>query len=123
VAVRLTKKNVVVVEARRLVSRDEEAAVAAAAGGSWRKKPEHTDFAIDFDIDSSGAAVKLRQDDLHYEYASDSGLLHVYVENVHLEEPDNGPARKKVRGGVLRNVTAGLSKLFAKPTESNKTQM
>lgn len=111
VAVRLTKKNVVVVEARRLVSKDEE----AAAAGSWRKKTEHTTFEIDFEIDSTGAAVKIGQDDLHYEYASDCGLLHVYVENVHLEE-DKGAAQKKVRGGVLRGVTSGfLSKLFSKP--------
>lgn len=111
--VKLAKKHIVIVEATRMVSKDEEMACAAA-----RKKPEHTTFDIDFEIE--GFPVKIVQNDLHHEYASDSGMLHVYVDNVHLEGVDGSgqsggesSARDRVLGGMIRGVKAGLSKIFS----------
>ena len=113
--IKLAKKHIVIVEAARFVSKNEEMACAAA-----KKKPEHTTFDIDFEIE--GHPVKIVQSDLHYEYASDSGMLHVYVDNVHLEGDGQGAegqsgsgnsTRDRVLGGMLRGVKAGLSKIFS----------
>lgn len=108
--VRLSKKNVVVVEATRFVGPDEEAAATAAG-----KAPQHTTFDIDFEIE--GHPVKLTQQDMHYEYASDSGMLHVYVDHVHLEHDSAAAAaalsNKGVVGGVIKNVKAQLSRIFS----------
>ena len=124
VDVKLSKKHVVVVEATRMVLSDEDAACIAA-----RKKPEHTSYDIDFEIE--GYPVKIGQSDLHYEYSSENGMLHVYVENVHLEgENDSSKSiapvgSVMVKGlGVIRNVQEKFSKLisFRKRSEDETEQ-
>ena len=53
---------------------------------------EESMFDIDFEI--QGNPVDLSQKDISYDYSSDTGMLHVYIENVHLEnfinENNNG---------------------------------
>ena len=44
---------------------------------------EESMFDIDFEI--QGNPVDLSQKDISYDYSSDTGMLHVYIENVHLE--------------------------------------
>jgi hypothetical protein len=115
VDVRLCRKNVVVVEATRAVGPDEEAAATEAG-----KAPQHTTFDIDFEIE--GHPVKLTQQDLHYEYASDNGMLHVYVDHVHLEQEGAAAASAatstKGVGGVIRNV---MSRIFSSRHRSSSS--
>ena len=174
VDVKLSKKHVVVVEATRMVLSDEDAACIAA-----RKKPEHTSYDIDFEIEgmtahrlliclfvfripihpsfhpyvsflfliyvsltflpphfyfvtcAKGYPVKITQSDLHYEYSSENGMLHVYVENVHLEGENDGSKSTAQAGsvmvkglGVIRNVQEKFSKLisFRKRSECETEQ-
>ena len=68
----------------------------------------------------TGYPVKIGQSDLHYEYSSENGMLHVYVENVHLEgENDTSKSTAPVGSvmvkglGVIRNVQEKFSKLIS----------
>ena len=75
--------------------------------------------------------MKITQSDLHYEYSSENGMLHVYVENVHLEGENDGSKSTAQAGsvmvkglGVIRNVQEKFSKLisFRKRSECETEQ-
>lgn len=96
--VKINKKKIVTVEAiRQIQAGDRESSAADST------------FDIDFEVD--GDPVVITQKELSYEYASESGMLHVYIENVHLEEDDN-----ECKGDVLQkisNIKSKFSKVFS----------
>ena len=76
----LEGKRKVAVDATRLVFESE-------------KNPPKDSLAYNIDFNIEGKLVALTSTDISYEYCSEHGLLHVYVEKVHLEsEP---PANRK----------------------------
>ena len=77
VSVKLTKKSCVTVNASRLIRDDEKSSATAL------------NSAIDIDFDIEGVVFELTNDDLSYEYDSQEGMLHVYIEKVHLETIDD----------------------------------
>ena len=88
------------IEARRLMAPDEKV-----------EKDDEEDsscYIAEFFID--GAKNKITDDCMSYEYASESGLLHVYVDNVHLERSmAEGSTEKE---GVLSRFKKGFSRMF-----------
>ena len=71
-SVKLSSRRTVTVEASRLPS-DTELSLSA---------PPDSLFDTDFKIE--GKPDSLSQSDISYDYSSENGILHVYIENVHL---------------------------------------
>ena len=68
---------------------------------------ENSNFEIDFHVE--GKPVALSQKDISYDYTSESGMLHVYIESVHLEDEnqESGSGSK-----ALNFVKSSISKIF-----------
>jgi hypothetical protein len=71
-SVKLSRKRTVTVEATRLPLGSE----------SLPLNPIDSVFDTDFEIE--GKPDSLTQSDISYDYSSENGILHVYIENVHL---------------------------------------
>ena len=71
-SVKLSRKRTVTVEATRLPLESETVPLT----------PDDSIFDTDFEIE--GKPDSLIQSDISYDYSSENGILHVYIENVHL---------------------------------------
>ena len=69
-------------------------------------------FDIDFDIE--GKPVALTQKDLSYDYTSENGMLHIYIESVHLESGQENKEEYKSSSSfsTLNSVKARFSRIF-----------
>ena len=78
---------------------------------------ENSQYAAEFIIEGSKLAIKDK--DISYEYASDTGLLHIYIEKVRLDgvpirdtDPEWRDDRDR-RGGILATVKNSFRRLFS----------
>lgn len=71
-SVKLSRKSTVTVEATRLPSHSDVSPSTP------------TDSVFDTDFQIEGKPDSLTQSDISYDYSSENGILHVYIENVHL---------------------------------------
>ena len=95
------KKKVVTVEAVRQLQPDEPNITANSV------------FDIDFEIE--GKPILLTQDDVSYEYSSECGMLHIYIEKVHLEVEVEVPEIAKDRASsplTVKKIKSKISKIF-----------
>ena len=69
-------------------------------------------FDIDFDIE--GKPVALTQKDISYDYSSENGMLHIYIESVHLEygRDSNEECKGPSSFSTLNSVKAKFSRIF-----------
>lgn len=80
---------------------------------------ENSQYAAEFIIEGSKLAIKDK--DISYEYASDTGLLHIYIDKVRLDgvpirdtDPDwQRDDRDRRGGGILANVKNSFRRLFS----------
>lgn len=70
---------------------------------------ENSRYLAEFKLD--GPNLKLKKEDLNYEYASETGLLHVYIENVTLDN-EGGSSSKKSSMNFLTNMKNNLFRIF-----------
>jgi hypothetical protein len=96
----------VTLQGKRRVSVD---AVRMVFAGETTAVKENTNYSIDFNIE--GKLLALTQNDISYEYSSEFGLLHVYVEKVHLESDQHRGADSK-KSHITQVLKKGLSKIF-----------
>eukprot|EP01034_Spumella_vulgaris_P036568 gene36568-45099_t len=104
--------------------------------------PDNSQYIAEFKID--GANVKLTDEDMSFDYSSETGLLHIYVESVSLDGGDEGEgaaeekssgsaksaAKTNSRFDVGSNVSAkvvdamrsGFSRVFGQSSGSNKNR-
>ena len=96
--VRVGKQQNVEIEARRLLAHDEPIEEADEDGSC---------YIAEFFID--GAKSKITDECVSYEYSSVSGLLHVYVDNVHLERME-----KKERDSMVSKFKKSFGRIFGR---------
>ena len=94
------------IEARRLMAPDE----------NIDDDDDSAFYIAEFLID--GAKAKITENCMSYEYASETGLLHVYVDNVHLEKAQDG----KEREGILSKFKSGFSRMFGKNSRGKESK-
>lgn len=87
IKIKAMQKNCVDLEAYRIVGQEER--------HKGLDNEENSQYCAEFVIE--GNNVNIISNDLSFEYSSDTGLLHVYVENVHLdgESTDNNTSSGK----------------------------
>lgn len=98
------------------VSRNKAKLVRIEAARFVEKSDKYADgynsqYVADFKI--QGRDVELRDSDLSYDYFSDVGLLHVYIENVSLDGPSE-KSPEKPRSSIIRSFQSGYAKIFRK---------
>jgi hypothetical protein len=93
--VKLPKNHLISIEARRMVMTGD---AHANKGNSF--------YAAEFEI--RGKKVKLSSGDINYNYASETGLLHIYVENVSL----TGMVGEESTS-VMNNMKSSFARMFS----------
>lgn len=100
------KNNVVNVNAKRMVMAHEKGA-----------NVHNSTYEAEFEI--FGDNLALCEKDLKYTYESESGLLHVYVENVHLNKEicnaQNGNSNQDKSNNLMSRIRNSLQRLIKKP--------
>ena len=97
IKVRAIDKKRVDLEAYRIVGSEEQSAGLATI--------DNSQYSAEFVID--GQNVHINDKDVSFEYSSESGLLFVYIENVHLDEPgENGLPRDGNGSGRGRSTSS-----------------
>lgn len=94
--VSLLKDHLISIEARRTVMT-----------GDVHANRSNTFYAAEFEI--RGKKIRLSSGDINYNYASETGLLHIYVENVSL----TGMAGEE-SSSVMSNMKSTFARLFSK---------
>ena len=100
----LDKKRVDL-EAYRIVGTEEQKAGLATV--------DNSQYSAEFVID--GNNVHITDKDVSFEYSSESGLLFVYIENVHLDEANEGADA----AGVSDGTAAGSSSRVPRTSSEN----
>lgn len=118
VKIKAMDKNKVDLEAYRIVGRGEKDAGLTNI--------DNSQYMAEFVIE--GKNVNIMDNDVSFEYASETGLLFIYIENVHLDEDDavdngayakskensskNSNAPKDQKSGIVSSLKNGLKKLL-----------
>ena len=95
--VKVGRSQSVKIEARRLMAPNEVIIESDDEDSSV--------YIAEFFID--GARTKITDEFMSYEYSSDTGLLHVYIDNVHLEKMES-----KERTGMLSKFKNSFARVF-----------
>ena len=104
----MKKNHIVDIEAKRMILSGDKAATK-----------QNSIYSAEFEI--KGRRLNLTERDMNYNYCSETGLLHIYVDNIHLddeeanskEEKADGPMRS-YRGAVLAGIRQSFSRVFNK---------
>ena len=96
--VRPSGKYKVVIDATRMVGRDDEYA-----------STENASYCAEYIIE--GKNVSIKQEECHHEYSSETGLLHVYIDNIHLDGALGDAEPKK---SIISNLKDNFSRLFSR---------
>mmetsp|Transcript_10381 Transcript_10381/g.15779 ORF Transcript_10381/g.15779 Transcript_10381/m.15779 type:complete len:414 (-) Transcript_10381:151-1392(-) len=92
------KSYVVDIEAKRMVM-----------AGDRHATPANTSYRAEFEI--RGRDVKLSKSDMNYNYSSETGLLHIYLESIHV---DSDQEEKSERGSALSAIRKSFSRMLSK---------
>ena len=107
----MKKNHIVDIEAKRMILTGDKAATK-----------QNTIYSAEFEI--KGKRLNLTERDMNYNYCSETGLLHIYVDNIHLDDDDDheadskeekadGPMRS-YRGVALARIRQSFSRIFNK---------
>lgn len=97
--------------------------VGVAEKNSGTATVDNTQYAAEFIIEGSKVAILDR--DINYEYASDTGLLHIYIDRVRLDgapikDTDPAWAERESQRGVLGSIKNSFKRYFASSKASKK---
>lgn len=107
--VNMKKNHIVDIEAKRMILSGDKTATKC-----------NSLYSAEFEI--KGKKLNLTTDDMNYTYSSESGLLHIYVENIHLDDDDDAADSKEERGvnssvytgSTLSGIRQSFSRIFKK---------
>lgn len=99
--VKTAPKNTICIDAARMVAVSERSATES-----------NSQYLAEFEIDG-GSNVKLTDEDLSYEYCSETGLLHIYIEKIRLVVEEEVDA-KQSKPSVLSNFKNSFKRLLGR---------
>jgi hypothetical protein len=106
--VNMKKNHIVDIEAKRMILAGDKTATKS-----------NSSYSAEFEI--KGRKLNLTTDDMNYTYSSECGLLHIYVDNIHLDDDDDDAADRKEekgdefsshRGSTLSGIRQSFSRIF-----------
>lgn len=94
---------------------------------------DHARYVAEFQLDAGGSSViKLGKSDYYYEYSSESGLLHVFIDNISLDkrrlnsmaavaenEGTSGKGSTKIATAMISGLKSGLMRVFGGKKNNN----
>lgn len=89
----------------------EITATRAIYEGDTSATPDNSSYNAEFVID--GCKVDIRQEDLSYDYNSECGLLHIYIDNIYLDNDGDGDD-SEARVSMVSAITKSLSRIFGR---------
>lgn len=74
--------------------------------------PINSSFIAEFQLE--GGDLRISPKDVHHTYSSESGLLHVYIDDVNLDDERHADCKEQPRGSFFRAMKQGFERVFGR---------